>query len=177
MSTTSPVVSGTYLADPVHSSFGFSVQYQGVSVYRGTFEEVEAKLTDGRLEGVAQVESVSIRNPAQFRAHVMSPEFFDAEKHAEIRFSSSELDLGDDGTATVAGDLTIKGITRPVQATGSFTPPATDAFNNVRAHLRLEAVVDRTEYDIHWNMALPTGGQALGNDVTLTIELSLIEEA
>ena len=175
--TTATALAGTYTADPVHSSFGFSVRYQGVSVFRGTLGDVEASLSDGRLEGVAKVESISIRTPEQFRAHVLGADFFDVENHPEVRFVSTQLDLDEDGTASVDGELTIKEATRPVQATGTWTAPAADAFGNSRAHLQFDAVIDRTEYDMNWNMALPTGGNVLANDVTLSVELSLIEQA
>ncbi len=175
--TTATKLSGTYTADPVHSSFGFGVRYQGVSLFKGTLDEVDAKLVDGRLEGTAKVESISIRTPEQFRAHVLGGEFFDAENHPEVTFTSQDIDIADDGTAKVEGELTIKGITRPVSATGTWVAPAADAFGNTRGHLNLEAVVDRTEYDMNWNMALPSGGNVLANDVTLTVELSLVEQA
>ena len=173
---TSPFVSGTYTADPVHSSFGFAVRYQGVSLFRGSLSEVAATLTDGRLEGAAEVESISIRTPEQFRQHVLSAEFFDAANHPQVRFVSTELDFREDGTARVAGELTVKGITRPVEGTGVWTEPAADAFGNRRGHLNLDAVVDRTEFDMNWNMPLPSGGAALANDVTLTVELSLVAQ-
>jgi len=174
---TAPLLSGTYTADPVHSSFGFAVRYQGVSLFKGTLSEVEAKVADGRLEGVAKVESISIRTPDQFRQHVLSAEFFDAAEHPEVRFTSTDLDLREDGTASVPGELTIKGITRTVEATGRWIAPAADAFGASRGHLELEAVVDRTEFDMNWNMALPSGGNVLANDVTLIVELSLTEQA
>ncbi|MDQ1741453.1 MAG: hypothetical protein QOE53_3105 [Pseudonocardiales bacterium] len=174
---TTPLLSSTYNADPVHSSFGFAVRYQGVSLFKGTLSDVTATVTDGRLEGTAKVESISIRTPDQFRQHVLSAEFFDAANHPEVTFTSNDLDLREDGTAKVAGELTIKGITRPVEATGTWIAPAADAFGNARGHLNLEAVVDRTEFDMNWNMALPSGGNVLANDVTLTVELSLIEQA
>jgi polyisoprenoid-binding protein YceI len=177
MSSTTAPLAGTYLADPVHSSFGFSVRYQGVSLFRGTLGDVAATLADGRLEGAAKVESISIRTPEQFRAHVLSAEFFDAENHPEVKFTSSQVDLREDGTATVDGELTIKGITRPVQATGTWTAPAPDAFGKTRGHLNLEAVVDRTEFDMNWNAPLPSGGKALANEVTLSVDISLIEQA
>jgi polyisoprenoid-binding protein YceI len=177
MAATATPLSGTYTADPVHSSFGFAVRYQGVSVYKGSLSDVAASLSGGRLEGTAKVDSISIRQPEQFRAHVLSPEFFDAENHPEITFASTELDLREDGTALVRGDLTIKGITKPVEATGTWTAPAADAFGNARGHLNLEAVIDRTQWDMNWNMPLPSGGDVLANDVTLTVELSLIEQA
>jgi polyisoprenoid-binding protein YceI len=178
MSTATPTLdTSSFEADPLHSSFGFAVRYQGVSVFRGSLTEVEAGLRDGRLEGAAKVESISIRTPEQFRAHVLSPEFFDAANHPEVKFVSTRLDIDGTGAASVAGDLTIKGITRPVTATGRWTPPAADAFGNSRAHLALEAVIDRREWNMNWNMALPSGGDALATAVTLTIELSLVEQA
>ena len=177
MTTATQPFAGTYTADPVHSSFGFAVRYQGVSLFKGTLDEVDAKLVDGRLEGAAKVESISIRTPEQFRAHVLGGEFFDAANHPEVTFASQDIDIADDGTAKVEGELTIKGITRPVSATGTWVAPAADAFGNTRGHLNLEAVVDRTEFDMNWNMALPSGGNVLANDVTLTVELSLVEQA
>ena len=168
-------LSGTYDADPVHSSLGFAVRYQGVSMFRGTLADLAATLVDGRLEGAAKVESISIRTPEQFRAHVLSAEFFDAENHPEITFESTGLDVTDEGAARATGELTIKGITKVVEATGRWTAPAADAFGGIRAHLELEAVIDRTEWGMDWNMTLPSGGHALDNDVRLTIELSLVE--
>src|SRR5215204_6118112 len=174
---TTPLLAGTYTADPVHSSFGFAVRYQGVSIFRGTLSEVEAKLADGRVEGLAKVESISIRTPDQFRQHVLGGEFFDAESHPEVTFTSSDLDLREDGTATVNGELTIKGHTRPVAATGTWIAPAADAFGNSRGHLNLEAVIDRTQWDMNWNVPLPSGGNALANEVTLSVDISLVEQA
>jgi polyisoprenoid-binding protein YceI len=176
MTTAAAPLSGTFAADPIHSSFGFGVRYQGVSLFKGTLGEVAATLADGRLEGTAKVESISIRTPEQFRAHVLGEEFFDAANHPEVKFASSSLDLRDDGTADVEGELTIKGITKPVHATGTWIAPAADAFGNTRGHLNLEAVIDRTEWDMNWNMALPSGGNVLANDVTLTVELSLVAQ-
>ncbi|MEY2533884.1 MAG: hypothetical protein QOF29_1794, partial [bacterium] len=144
---------------------------------KGTLTDVAATLADGRLEGIAQVESISIRTPEAFRDHVLSGEFFDAENHPEVRYDSTGADLREDGTAIVAGELTIKGITRPVEATGTWTAPAPDAFGSTRGHLNLEAQIDRTEFDMNWNVPLPSGGHALGNQVTLVVELSLVEEA
>ena len=177
MSSTATPLAGTYAADPVHSSFGFAVRYQGVSLFRGTLTEVNATLADGRLEGTAKVDSISIRTPEQFRAHVLSAEFFDAENHPEVTFTSSDLDLAEDGTAKVEGALTIKGITHPVTAAGTWIAPAPDAFGSTRGHLNLEAVIDRTQWDMNWNAPLPSGGKALANEVTLTVDISLVEQA
>ena len=177
MATTTSPLAGTYTADPVHSSFGFAVRYQGVSLFKGSLSDVVATLADGSLEGAAQVESISIRTPEQFRAHVLSEEFFDAANHPAVTFTSSSVDLREDGTAVVDGELTIKGITQPVQATGSWTAPAADAFGATRGHLTLEATIDRTAFGMNWNMPLPSGGNALANNVTLTVDISLVAQA
>jgi len=175
--STSTALAGTFNADPIHSSFGFAVKYQNVSLFRGTLDEVAATLVDGKLEGTAQVESISIRTPEQFRAHVLSADFFDVENFPTVTFVSNDLDLADDGTAVVTGDLTIRGVSNTITATGTWTAPSADAFGNTRAHLQLETVIDRTEFGLNWNMPLPAGGNALANDVTLTVDIALVQQA
>src|SRR5436190_23895184 len=87
---------GAYTADPVHSSFAFAVRYMGVSTFRGTLGDVEATLAadaDGiALAGVAQVGSISIRSPQQFRDHVLSAEFFDVANHPQVTFRSTRVE-------------------------------------------------------------------------------------
>jgi polyisoprenoid-binding protein YceI len=177
MSTTATPLAGTFAADPVHSSFGFAVKYQNVSIFRGTLDEVTATLAEGRLEGSAKVESISIRTPEQFRAHVLSGDFFAADQYPEVKFTSSDVNLNDDGTASVTGELTIRDTTQTVTANGTWAAPSGDAFGNTRAHLQLETVLDRTAFGLTWNMPLPTGGNALANDVTLTVDLALVQQA
>ena len=173
--STATALAGTFNADPVHSSFGFAVKYQNVSLFRGTLDEVTATLVDGKLEGTAQVESISIRTPEQFRAHVLSADFFDVENTPTVTFVSTDLDLAEDGTAKATGDLTIRGVTQPVTATGTWAAPSADAFGNTRAHLQLETVIDRTAFGLNWNMPLPSGGNALANQVTLTVDVALVQ--
>lgn len=175
--TAAPPLSGSYAADPIHSNFGFAVRYQGVSLFRGTMGDVTATFADGRLEGVAQVESISIRTPEQFRAHVLSEDFFDAANHPEVGFVSTRVDLADDGTASVSGDLTIKGVTKSVEAAGTWVSPAADMMGNTRGHLQIETTIDRTDFGIDWNAPLPSGGKALANQVTLTVEVALVEQS
>jgi polyisoprenoid-binding protein YceI len=173
-------LAGAYSADPVHSSFAFAVRYMGVSTFRGTLGEVGAALTVGAggasLEGAAEVASISIRTPEQFRQHVLSEDFFDAANHPQVAFRSTRVELADDGRAVVDGELTIKGTTLPVHAEGAWTPEA-ELFGQRKAGLTLEATVDRTAYGLNWNADLPTAGKALADDVTLTVELTLLPAA
>ena len=125
------------------------------------------------LTGSARVEDVAVQDE-NLNAHLLSPEFFDAERTPEIRFASSEISRSDDDVF-VAGDLTIKGLTAPVELRGTISDSITDAYGQQRIGLTLEGVVDRTSFGLDWNVALPSGDPALANDVTLTTELYLIK--
>lgn len=178
MSTTAiQPLTGTYTSDPIHSTFSFAVRYMGVSTFRGTLGEVAATLAAGAdgvaLEGAAEVESISIRTPQQFRDHVLSADFFDVANHPQVTFRSTSIELGEDGRAVAEGELTIRGTTLAVRAEGSWSPE-TEVLGGRKAGLTLEATVDRTAYGLDWNADLPAGGKALANDVTLTVELALV---
>ena len=174
---TSTPLSGTYAADPVHSSFGFAVRYQGVSLFRGTLDEVQADAspTAGSRAPRRSSRSRSGR-PSSSAPTSSAPSSSTPPTTPRSRFVSTDArPRATTAPPSVTGDLTIKGITKPVAATGTWTAPAADAFGNARGHLNLEAVIDRTEWDMNWNMPLPSGGNALANDVTLTVELSLVD--
>lgn len=171
--------SGTYRADTVHSSFAFAVHHSGLNRYRyrGTLSEAAATLRAGEeglsLEGSARVDSISIVEPPQFRAHVLGPDFLDAERHAEIGFRSTEIRLDGDGGAEVDGYLTIRGITRPVAATGRYDAPRPGAYGGEVAGFELRSTFDRRDFGIDWQMEMPGGGDMLGWDIELGIELRL----
>jgi len=171
--------SGTYRAQPVPSSFAFAVRHSGVFWYRGSLSDVAATLRgDGdalALEGSARVDSVSVVEPPAMRASVLGPEFFDAERHPEITFRSTAIRLDGDGRAEVDGELTIRGVTRPVTASGHYAPPRQAAFGEV-AGLQLHTSFDRREFGFGWQMELPGGGDAVGWDVEVDIDLLLIRE-
>lgn len=178
MTTYTTPIEGTYAADPIHSSFGFAVKYMGVSTFRGTMEKVVATLETGAdeiaLTGSAEVQSISIRTPEQFRAHVLGEQFFAADVHPQITFSSSDVVLGEDGAATVTGSLTIKGITETITAHGTWSAPAADPTGKTRSHLALETTINRRDYGITWDAPLPNGASALADEVTITAELALV---
>jgi polyisoprenoid-binding protein YceI len=178
LETGSALPVGTWNLDPVHSHVGFGVEY-GVGTFRGSFAGVEASLQIGdeggvTLTGSAPVGGVRVQDE-NLAAHLQSPEFFDAERTPAITFTSTEVSRAGD-EVTVAGDLTIKGATVPATATGRITDPAEDAHGNFRFGLKLETVVDRTEFGLNWNMELPSGEPALANEVTLTTELYFVKE-
>jgi polyisoprenoid-binding protein YceI len=172
------IPAGTYAVDPVHSSVGFSVVHNGVSTFRSGFGAYEARVTGGdepSLEGSVDVASVEI-SEEQLKGHLLSPEFFDAERHPRLRFSSSELDVGEDGSVTVRGGLEIRGETHEIEVSGRFAQLGADLGGKARVGLSLEARVDRRDFGLDWNAELPSGGQVLDYEVEIAVELELAEE-
>ena len=170
---------GTWAADPVHSSVSFEVVYAGTSTFRGAFTDFAATLTGGAgpaLEGTARVASVDVRDE-QLNAHLQTPDFFDAQRHPEIAFRATELRKVEGNRVEGTGELTIKGVSAPIELSGTVSPaPATDPFGRERLGLRLEATIDRTQWGVSWNAPNQSGGDYLANDVRLVAELSLIRQ-
>jgi len=175
MSTTTiqQVPAGTYTLDPVHSTFGFAVKHNGISTFRGQFEHVDAKLEDGVLVGTAQVDSVKSAIP-DLKAHLLSADFFNAAETPTVEFRSAEIRIAEDGTAEVDGELTIRGVTKPVTAKGTFASGSNIGGSDV-VGFDLEATVDRREYGLNWQAELPKGGAVLAWDVTLQVHFELIK--
>ena len=165
---------GTWVLDPVHSSIGFELPYLA-GTFRGSFTDVDAKLTADSLSGSARVASVDVKDE-NLSAHLQSPEFFDAESHPELSFASRSIERSG-LELKVDGEITIRGTTKPVELVGKIADPITDAFGNERVNVRLETTVDRTAFGLNWNMPLPNGQPALKNEVTLVAELYFVQEA
>jgi polyisoprenoid-binding protein YceI len=176
--TKQQIPAGTWVVDPVHSSVGFAVTHNGVTTYRSGFDRYEARLTGGeqpRLEGTVEVESIAI-DEEMLKGHLLSPEFFDTQRFPQLRFGSTELSVGEDGSARVAGDLEIRGETRKVEATGRFAHLGEDAQGKARVGLSIEATVDRRDFGLDWQAELPSGGEVLEYAVTISVELELVGE-
>lgn len=166
------IPAGTFAADTVHSTVGFEVPY-AVATFRGTVTDFAATLTEGRLEGSAKIETLQTKEES-LQAHLLSPEFFDAERHPVVTFSGDLVRDGDQ--ASVEGEITIKGITKPATLRGTIVGPAVDHFGATRVGLELATTIDRTEFDMNWNMPLPSGEPALSNEVTLKADLTLVAQ-
>jgi len=167
------IPAGTYQLDPVHSSLGFAVKHNGISTFRGQFEQVDASLKDGVLTGTAQVDSVKTVIP-QLREHLLSPDFFNATETPTITFRSTEMRLGEDDSAEVDGKLTMRGVTQPVTAKGTYGS-AIGLNGSQVVGFDLEATVDRRDYGLNWQAPLPSGGDAVAWDVTLQVHLELAQ--
>jgi polyisoprenoid-binding protein YceI len=168
--TQTGIPTGTWKADTVHSSVGFEVRY-AVASFSGEVTDLEAALEDGKLTGSARIESIRVKEE-NLQAHLLSPEFFDAERHPVVSFSGNPVRNGDE--VQIDGEITIKGITQPAILKGTVVGPAVDHFGATRIGFKLATTIDRTKFDMKWQMPLPNGEPALGNEVTLTADLTLV---
>jgi polyisoprenoid-binding protein YceI len=162
------VPQGTWAVDPVHSNATFEIEHSGVSLFRGGFKPIDAKLVsadDGvTLEGGVKVETITI-DDENIRPHVLSPDFFDAERNPD----------GTPDELTVRGELALAGIALPVEARGRLRGPVDHPMGR-RLALSLETTIDRTAYGMNWQMDRPDGGPILGNHVRLAVELEFAPE-
>ena len=170
---TTQLPTGTWNLDPVHSSVSFAVKHSGVMTFRGTFGEIGASLADGRLEGTAKVASVVV-DDENLAGHLQTPDFFDAEQHPELRFTSTTIER-DGERISIEGDLTLRGVSRPVELSGTVSGPITDGYGNQRLGLDVETTVNRRDYGIDWSADLPSGEPMLADDVVITANLALVQ--
>ena len=162
--------------DGTHSTASFSIKYM-VSTFRAGFDKLDVKLdTTGDqpvLTGSVDPTSIAVKDE-NFHAHLQGPDFFDSERHPAISFESTALRVDGD-ELVVDGDLTIKGVTQPVQARGQLTPVHEDMRGNERVGIQLEASIDRSHFGVSWNAPLPKGGLALANETKLVVDLFLVK--
>lgn len=166
---------GTWVLDPAHSEVTFSVRHMMISKVRGTFGVKSATLVapENPLEATAKasVDVASIDTKDAGRDdHLRSAEFFDAETFPTMEFVSTGTRV-DSGDFLVDGDLTIRGITRPVTFEFDFGGFGSDPFGNYKAGASASTTINREDFGLTWNAALETGGVLVGKDVTITLEL------
>lgn len=172
------IPAGTWAVDPIHSQVAFSVTHNNVATFRSKFDSYEATLTGGdapQLVGSVDVASIDIDEP-QLKGHLMSPEFFDAERFPKLNFTSTRIDVAGDGTVRLAGELDIHGVKREVEATGRFGELGADLGGNPRVALSLSAAVDRREFGMEFNADLPNGAQVLEWEVAINVDLELVAQ-
>jgi polyisoprenoid-binding protein YceI len=181
MSTTAlTLAAGTWAADTVHSMVTFKVRHFGIAWVQGGFGDFTTQLTitesgDMQLTGSSPVSAISFTNE-QLVGHLMSPDFFDAQLHPTISFTSSDIELSADGSARVAGDLTMRGVTKPIELTGTWSGPLEDLYGAQRLGLELAGDIDRYDFGISWAANLPSGADVVGRTVRLEGAFELVQQ-
>jgi polyisoprenoid-binding protein YceI len=174
-------LTGTYTIDPTHSRFGFVARHAMVTKVRGTFNEFEGSLTidaddPTRSSGRVTIQAASIDTRNEDRdAHLRSNDFFAMEQYPEITFESTSIESAGDDRYRVTGDLTIRGVTKPVTVDVEFTGAAIDPWDNTRVGFEGSTVVNRKDWGVNWNAALEAGGVLVSEKVTIEFEIAAVK--
>lgn len=165
----------TYDVDPAHTRIGFAVKHMVISVVRGEFQKFSGTFDindNGVLtatEATIDVASLNTREEKRDN-HLRSPDFFDAENHPEMKFVATKI-TGKDNKYTVFGDLTIRGVTKPVVLTGEKLGEATDPWGNQRAGFHAEGQINRKDFGVNFHKVLETGGLVVADEVTIELDV------
>ena len=180
MTTAVAPVATSWKVDPSHSHAEFAVRHLMISTVKGRFAEVTGTLTgdetdpaNASIELIIPVAGIDTRED-QRDAHLRSADFFDVEHFPAIKFTSANVAKAGDGF-TVTGDLTIRGVTRPVTLKVAPGGRARDPWGNERLGFSAATTINRKDYGLLWNQALETGGVLVGDEVKVTVELELIK--
>lgn len=172
----------SYKLDPSHSVTSFAVKHLVISTVRGEFTKLDgsaviddADLSKSKVEATIDIASVSTREPKR-DAHLKSPEFFDAAKFPKMTFKSTKVEKAGDGALKVTGDLTIRGVTKPVVFdVAGPTKEVTDPWGNVRRGLSASTRISRKDFGVSWS-AVVEAGPVVGDEVAIQIDAELIKD-
>jgi polyisoprenoid-binding protein YceI len=176
------IAQGTWNVDPAHSSVEFQVKHMGIATVKGFFGGFSGKLEVGETidqsvaEGTVDVNSVNTREEAR-DGHLKSPDFFDAANHPEITFRSTSLSAGANGAVAIDGDLTIRGVTKPVRLEAVVDGPDTDPWGNERVGIEAVATINRSDYEMKFNQALGSGNMLVSDKVNIVLQISAVKAA
>lgn len=168
--------------DPTHSEIGFKVKHMMFTNVSGKFGTYDAAITTegddftkSNIEFSAEINSVDTNNSDRDN-HLKSADFFDAENHPKLSFVSSSFSKLDDSNYELIGELTLRGVTKPVRLATEFSGLMKDPWGNTKVGLNIEGKINRKDWGLNWNSALETGGVLVGEDVKLNIELQLVKQ-
>ncbi|MDE8669167.1 YceI family protein [Pseudarthrobacter sp. H3Y2-7] len=181
MTLPSGLTPGVWTLDMSHSEIGFTVRHAGISKVRGRFTDAsaEARVGDSLAESSlhATVKTASFESgDANRDGHVKGPDFFDVEQYPDMTFRATSVE-GDGEDYTLTGDLTIRGVTKPVELEVEFSGVAVDPFGATRAGFSAETEISRKEFGLTWNAALEAGGLLVGDKVKINVEAALVKQA
>ncbi|GGD80566.1 YceI family protein [Microbacterium murale] len=166
---------GTWILDPAHSEVTFSVRHMMISKVRGSFGMKSATLVapenplDAKVEATVDVTSIDTNDDGR-DGHLRSADFFDTENFPTMEFVSTGARVASDDFF-IDGDLTIRGITKPVSFAFDFGGFGTDPYGNYKAGASATTTINREDFGLTWNAALETGGVLVGKDITINLDL------
>ncbi len=176
---TTALPTGTWTVDPAHSKVGFAVRHMGIATVRGVFREFEGTLEVGdaiKAHGSIKAASVDTNEP-QRDAHLRSADFFNAEESPDITFVATGVEPKGDDEFTIAGDLTMNGITREVRLDAEVQGVDVDPWGNERVGLEVPGQISRGDFGMTFNQALGSGNMLVADKVKLALDISAVKAA
>ena len=152
------------------------VIWPGMRTEPSSSSSIESDGERASVTGTVQASSVTTHNQ-QRDEHLASNDFFGVEENPQISFRSESVELGEDGTVRIPGQITIKGVTKEVELNGDFAPAGIDPWGNERVALEVSTKVDRRDFGLEWNQPLAGGGLLVSNNVTLLVSASAVKGA
>ena len=167
------IPTGTWNVDAVHSTAQFAVGHAAVGTFRGQFRKIDGGIADGVLRGEVSLETLDVFDD-NLKGHLLSPDFFDAERNPKLTFVATDI-RGDADNVTVEGELTVRGVTKRVEAKGKVNGPLDlGEYGGTKLGIDLETAIDRTAFGLNWNAPLAGGNRMLDDEVTLSVHLELV---
>lgn len=170
---------GTWKLDPTHSEIAFSVRHLAISKVKGVFEDFDVTVvapenpSDATISATIEIASVNTKQ-AQRDGHLRTSDFFAADEHPQMRFVSTAFHPEQDGTFVLDGDLTLRGVTKPVSLKGDFGGITVDGYGQTKAGVEATTKINRHDFGVSWNAAVEAGGVTLGDDVTISFDLQFV---
>jgi len=166
---------GLYKVDPVHSEIEFSVVHMVIAKVRGAFQEYSATFEVDDQNLLTNVKATIITKSLNTRIakrdnHLRSEDFFYAEKYPTITFKSDKVTRHEDGSYTVLGKITIRGVTKTIALKGGISGPIKDPSGNMRMGFSAEGMINRKDFGLNWNEIIETGGFIVGDEVKILLE-------
>jgi len=172
-----------WVIDPMHSNIGFKISHMGISLVEGEFNDFSGTITsskddfsDAQAELTIKTASINTDVPARDN-HLKSPDFFDAQKYPEIKFSSNKIERTFGNNYIISGNLTMHGVTKPISLEVTFVGQAYEEQMKVqKAGFLVKGVLNRDEFGISYNAPIPNGAPMIGREVKLNISLETIKQ-
>ncbi len=172
----------TWNIDTSHSGVHFTVRHMVISKVRGSFGDWEATLAfdpqnleASKVTARIRAASIDTREPKR-DGHLRSADFFDAENHPELTFVSTKFEPAGEGQYRISGDLTIRGVTKPVTLEAEYLALGKDPWGNQRIGFAAQTSINRKDFGLSWNQALETGGVLVGEKVEISLDVQAVQQ-
>jgi len=172
-----------WVLDPTHSELGFKIKHLMITNVSGSFKNFHAEVatndtdfSSAQINLAAEMDSITTNNE-QRDAHLRAADFFEADKYPELKFRSTKVDKTGDDTFAVYGELTLKGVTKPVKLNAEYSGVAKDPWGGERAGFAITGKINRSDWGVSFNGVLETGGVVLSEEVRIHSEIELVKQA